>query len=223
MLSIVIPTIDAAQTLESTLESLDEAGPDREVIVSDGGSADQTKHIAAGAGARVIDAPRGRGFQLALGAREAGGGWLLFVHADTVLERGWYGEAAGFMNDPANREKAAYFRFRLDDDCPAARKLEGRVAWRCRVLGLPYGDQGLLIGRPFFDAVGGYRPIPVMEDVEIARRIGKRRLVMLSAGAVTSAGRYQKGGYVLRPLRNLFCLFLYFIGLPPRLIVRIYG
>jgi hypothetical protein len=97
------------------------------------------------------------------------------------------------------------------------------AAWRARRLGLPYGDQGLLIGRAFLESLGGYPPLPLMEDVALVRRIGRRRLDALAADAVTSAARYRREGYVARPLRNLFCLGLYFAGVPPAAIRRLYG
>jgi rSAM/selenodomain-associated transferase 2 len=222
VLSIVIPTLDAASTLPATLAALGAAGPEREVVVADGGSRDATRALAEAAGARVIECPPGRGGQLAAGARAARGDWLLFLHADTMLGAGWAEAAARFASDPAGAERAAVFRFALDDRAPAARRLERLVAWRGRVLGLPYGDQGLLIGRAFHDRLGGFRALPLMEDVEIIRRIGRRRLVFLDAPATTSAARYRRGGYLLRPARNLFCLSLYFAGVPPRLILRVY-
>jgi hypothetical protein len=90
-------------------------------------------------------------------------------------------------------------------------------------LGLPYGDQGLLIARTMYDAVGGFAALPLMEDVDLVRRLGRRRLVQLPATAVSSARRYRAGGYIRRPLRNLLCLSLYFAGVPPRRIARLYG
>ncbi len=95
--------------------------------------------------------------------------------------------------------------------------------WRAATLGLPYGDQGLLIAKGFYEALGGYRPLPLMEDVEFARRIGRRRMVILEAEAVTSAARYRRHGWWLRPLRNLTLLGLYFLGAPPRILLRLYG
>ena len=97
------------------------------------------------------------------------------------------------------------------------------VRWRNRWLGLPYGDQGLLIHRRFYRRLGGYKEIPLMEDVEFIRRIGMSRLALFDVRAVTSAERYIRGGYVRRALRNLFCLTLFFLRVPPRLIARIYN
>lgn len=218
-LSVIVPALDAARTLPATLAAVGGA----EIIVVDGGSHDATPSIAAAAGARVVSTPRGRGLQLAAGADAAHGAWLLFLHADTVLSAGWRAEVEAFAADPANRTRAAAFRFAVDDAAPQARRLERMVAWRGRVWGLPYGDQGLLIHREFYRAVGGFRPLPLMEDVDLVRRIGRARLTILTTPAVTSAVRWRREGWLGRSLRNLTCLALYFAGVPPRLLVRVYG
>ncbi len=220
MLSIIIPALNAEETLTAALAGINETAA--EIIVADGGSDDGTIRAAEKAGALVIKSAPGRGGQLAAGAAAANGDWFLFLHADTVLGTGWEEAADDFMAAPENRERAGAFRFRLDDVAPAARRLERLVAWRTRALGLPYGDQGLLLSRDFYFRLGGFSSLPLMEDVEIVRRIGKKRLRPLAAAAVTSAGRYRREGYVRRSLKNLFCLGLYFAGLPPPMIERIY-
>lgn len=223
LISVVMPTLDAAACVGRALAAVDVPDLVVERIVVDGGSADGTPVVAEAAGARVIAADRGRGTQLAAGARTASGDWLLFLHADTVPDPGWAAEARAFMETTGNAERAAAFRFALDDTGPSAGRLAAIVAWRNRALGLPYGDQGLLISRRFYDALGGYRPMPLYEDVDLARRIGRRRLALLETRAVTSAARYRGAGYLLRSGRNLLCLGLYFAGVPPRLIARLYG
>jgi len=217
MLSVVIPTLDAAEALPATLAAL---GTADDVVVADGGSSDGTAAVAARAGARVVGCARGRGAQLAAGIAAARGAWLLLLHADTRLGPGWHGAATRFMADPA---RAGYFRFALDSPDPRARRLEALVAWRCRVLALPYGDQGLLIARDLLDRVGGIRPLPLMEDVDLARRLGRARLAALDATATTSAQRWEQGGWRRRSARNLACLSLWYAGVPPRLIARLYG
>lgn len=222
MLSVIIPTLQAGGTLAATLDAVTGADGVGEVVVADAGSTDGTRAVAAEAGARIIAAPRGRGQQLIAGAAAATGEWLLFLHADTVPASGWDGAVAAFIGDPANRERAAVFHFALDDPSPAARRLERWVDWRTRELGLPYGDQGLLIARDFYTALGSFKPIPLMEDVDLVRRIGRSRLAVLDAAAVTSAARYRKDGYLRRGLRNLACLSLFFLGVDPRRIERFY-
>lgn len=219
VLSVIVPTLNAARTLPATLAALGGG----EVIVVDGGSSDGTAAIAADGGARVISAPRGRGQQLAAGADHAHGTWLLFLHADTVLGAGWRTEVETFTADPRNATRAAAFRFAVDDLSPQAQRLERLVAARGRILGLPYGDQGLLLHRDFYRSLGGFRPLPLMEDVDLVRRIGRARLAILDTPAVTSAERWRHDGWLRRSLRNLTCLGLYLAGIPPRLLVRVYG
>ena len=194
-----------------------------EIVVADGGSVDDTPAVAAAAGAKLVAGARGRGSQLAAGAAAATREWLLFLHADCTPEPGWAEAVAVFIARPRAAERAGYFDLALDDHAAAARRLERVVAWRCRILALPYGDQGLLISRALYDAVGGFAPLPLMEDVDLARRLGRRRLARIDARCVASARRYRREGYWRRPLRNLLCLSLYFAGMPPERIARLYG
>jgi rSAM/selenodomain-associated transferase 2 len=217
-LSVVMPALNAAGSLPGTLAALD--GAPGEIVVVDGGSADATAAVAVAGGARVIAAPRGRGAQIAAGVAAARGPWLLLLHADTRLAADWVAAVRGVMADPA---RAYHFRFALDDESPAARRLERAVAWRCRAFGLPYGDQGLLIHRDLLAAAGGVRPLPLMEDVDLVRRIGRARLAALPVAAVTSAARWRREGYLRRSARNLACLGLWFAGVPPRIIARVYS
>ena len=217
--SVIIPALDAARCLPMCLEVL--SGADA-VIVVDGGSRDETVALARGHGARVVGAERGRGPQLKAGAALASTEWLLFLHADTVLQPSWRAEVEAFASDPRNARRAAVFTFAVDDGTSQARRLERMVRWRGRVLGLPYGDQGLLISRAFYDELGGYAAIPIMEDVDLVRRIGRERLSVLPSRAVTCADRWRRDGWTLRSARNLGCLGLYFVGLSPRYIERLY-
>jgi rSAM/selenodomain-associated transferase 2 len=218
----VIPTVNAAATLPATLAAL-RSTPAAEIVLADGGSTDGTVAVARSAGVRVVSALLGRGTQLAAGANAATGKWLLFLHADCLPEVGWSDAVAAFIVRPEAESRAGYFDFALDDLHPAARRLEWIVAWRCRFLGLPYGDQGLLLSRKLYDAVGGFAPLPLMEDVDLVRRLGRHRLARIGGRCVASASRYRRDGYWRRPLRNLFCLSLYFAGVAPERIARIYG
>jgi rSAM/selenodomain-associated transferase 2 len=217
-ISVVIPTLNAAATLPATLDAL---GPVAEIVVADGGSEDSSVELAHQAGAHVVAGSPGRGRQLAAGVAASTGEWLLLLHADTRLSPEWRDQAAAHIHQHPG--KAAYFRFALDSADPKARRLERLVAWRCRVLGLPYGDQGLLIGRDTLRRAGGIAPLPLMEDVDLINRLGRRRLIGLSATAITSAAKWERDGWNRRSCRNLLCLSLWLVGVSPARIARIYG
>ncbi len=229
MISVVIPTQNAQSGLTATLTALVSAsvqGIIREVIIADGGSNDATAEIANVAGAKFIRGTSGRGAQLAAGAGEARSKWLLFLHADTVLQVGWEAEAAKFMERVDNGDiplAAGAFSFALDDFGAMPRLLEAIVGLRCALFRFPYGDQGLLIPRDLYNSIGGYRPLPLMEDVDLVRRLGRKRLKMMRTKAVTSAERYKSDGYIPRVARNAACLSLYYLRVPPAKIVRLYG
>lgn len=224
MISVVIPTLNSEAHLPAALRALFDAAIDglvSEVIVSDGSSTDLTRDIAEAAGAVLIAGERSRGQQLRRGAAAARKPWLLFLHADTVLAPGW--EVAAKTLIASGGETAGVFRFRLDDRGFWPWLLERLVALRCALFRLPYGDQGLLISRALYNAVGGFAALPLMEDVDLVRRLGRRRIVMLNATAVTSADRFRREGYLRRSARNLCCLFLYFGGVPAERLARLYG
>jgi rSAM/selenodomain-associated transferase 2 len=229
MISVVIPTLNAESCLAKAMTALVPAvvqGVVGQVIVADGGSGDQTLLVAEAAGADIVRSERGRGQQLKAGAGAARFPWLLFLHADTVLDAGWEREAASFIERVELGQRplsAAAFRFALDDFGSLPRMIETGVAMRCLIFRLPYGDQALLVPARLYHDIGGYRPLPLMEDVDFVRRLGRRRTVMLRTAAVTSAARYKNDGYTRRVARNLTCLSLYFLRAPMSLLVRLYG
>jgi len=221
--SIVIPTLNAAETLPGCLAALFEgleAGAIRELVIADGGSGDATLAIAEAAGAVVVQGAASRGGQLRQGAAAAKGDWLLFLHADTVLESGW--SAAVLAHVATAPERAGYFRLRFDAGGVPARLVAGWANLRARLFGLPFGDQGLLISRDLHDRVGGFADIELMEDVAMARALGRKRLAMLGAIARTSARRYATEGWLRRGARNMGLQLRFLSGAAPERLARRY-
>ena len=222
-LSVIVPTLNAEKSLPRLAASLAyHQGLIGEHIISDGGSHDATLARAHRLGWRVVSGERGRGGQLARGAAAAHRPWLLFLHADSLACPGWVAAIRNFMTDPGNKDKAAYFRFTLDAGGWRARWLENAVAWRCRSFALPYGDQGLLIHRDRYRQSGGYADLPIMEDVDLADRLGRQNLIALPISLRTGAARYLKQGFGRRILRNALCLAAYRMGVSPERIARFY-
>lgn len=222
-ISVIIPTLNVVDDVETTLvsiSSLDGLAMICEVIFSDGGSSDAIHHIAKECGITLIATEPGRGVQLQAGVAAAKGEWFLFLHADTALETGWEGALDTFMKE--HTDKAGYFRFALNDIGLMPRLLEWLVACRCRLFALPYGDQALFISRAVYEQAGGYKSIPIMEDVEFVSRLGRGRLRLINKKAITSANRFKTDGYGRRIARNFCCLILYLIGIRPARIKRLY-
>lgn len=219
-ISIVVPTLNAANRLPACLGSLSEglqAGLIRELVISDGGSSDGTLSIAQQAGARVVTGAPSRGAQIQRGVQAAGGDWLLVLHADTRLAEGWAEAAMAALSTPG----AYHFRLAFDVVGGMPAMVAGWANLRSRLFHLPYGDQGLLIDRKTLDGAGGYPDLPLMEDVALARRLGAR-LSALPATAITSAEKYQRQGWLRRGARNLTTLARYFAGADPEALARSY-
>ena len=209
-ITVIIPTLDAADRLPAALTALMEgleAGLIRELIVSDGGSRDATGAVAQAWGARMIEGAPSRGGQLRRACAEARGDWFLILHADSILQPGWSQVVEAHLGQP---DKAGWFRLRFDRPGVRAGLVAGWANLRSR-LGLPYGDQGLLISAALYARSGGYPDLPLMEDVSLARAL-KGKLTGLDATILTSAEKYARQGWLRRGGRNLWTLARYFAG-----------
>jgi rSAM/selenodomain-associated transferase 2 len=216
MIAVIIPTRNAASTLPATLAAL-QPGQNliSEIIISDAGSTDGTANLAP---EKLITGPPSRGGQIRAGIAASKAPFLLILHADSILPETWPAIIEPALKTP---QYGHYFRLRFASDKTAARLLEAIAALRCAAAKLPYGDQGLLISRSLLAESGGYPDIPLMEDVALARRL-RNRLRPLPAAILTSAVKYECGGWLRRPLKNACCLSLYFAGMPPAKIQKIY-
>lgn len=210
-ISVVIPVLDAERALVSLMADL-VPGAEllREVIVTDGGSADGTAAAARGAGARVVTGAPGRGGQIARGCAAATGPWIWVLHADTGLPADW--PAAALRHMAAGG--AGWARLSFRSEARAARRVAAWANWRARQLGLPYGDQGLLLPRGLLAAAGGYEDVPLMEDVRLARRL-RGRLREMDMTISTSADRYEAEGWRRRGARNLSLMARHALGADP--------
>lgn len=224
MISVVIPTLNTAPHLPHALAALmpGVGGIVKQVIVADAGSDDDTLAIADDAGCDIVKVQGGRARQLRAGADAAKGKWLLFLHPDTALANGWIEETERFINAPQSRKKAAVYKLAFDEASPEAKRVMFWARLRARVMKLPYGDQGLLISRFFYDGLGGYPDVPAMEDVEIMRRIGSERLVQFETEVIASAAKYRRDGSSKRPWRKLSLMARYMMGADPVELAKAY-
>lgn len=220
-ISIIIPTLNEAACIGETVAGL-VGQPGVEVVVADGGSKDRTVAEAKAAGARVIDAPPGRGSQQNIGARTAQGNILLFLHADTRLPESFSAQIRTALARPGI--VAGAFRFSVGAKGWRFRLLARCANWRADWFGLPYGDQGLFLPAARFQAMGGFREIALLEDVELVLRLGKMgRIALLPTPALTSPRRWQRLGLVRTTMVNQLILLGFFCGISPDRLARWYG
>jgi rSAM/selenodomain-associated transferase 2 len=210
---VIIPVYRDADVLARTLADTDFAGA--EVIVSSvSGDATLAPLRRAYPGIIWVEAPRGRAAQMNAGAVSARGEWLVFLHADTRLPRGWTDAIGLASHDPG--VNAGCFRFALDSTSTMARVIERGVRVRVALFGLPYGDQGIFVRRDAFEALGGYTELPIVEDVDLVRRLRRTgRLFRSALAATTSARRWERDGWLRRSARHLAMILLYFCGVAP--------
>jgi len=223
-LSVVIAALNEANGLPSLLADLALGSCQLlEVVVVDGGSGDGTARLARLAGARALPSEPCRGAQLAAGVAATDGAWLLLLHADARLPRGWQGLVSEAME--RGPEQAWAFRLRVDAPGPALRLVEALVTLRSRWRRLPYGDQGLLVSRLHLQAAGGISPIPLMEDLDLVLRLRRLGAIGLLPGSLRVSGRrWRRLGVLGTALANARLRRAWRQGTPPELLAqRYYG
>ena len=211
-LSVIIPALNEEAAVAGAVDSA-RAVPDAEVIVVDGGSRDRTPEVAASRGASVITGRKGRAAQMNAGAGRASGEILVFLHADTVLPNGYDQAIARTLDRPGT--VAGAFRLAIGGGSRSLRVIESLVHWRSTALGMPYGDQALFLTAKVFRRVGGFPELPIMEDLELTRRLKPLgRIRIAPEPVVTSGRRWHEGGVWKTTLLNQLCLAGYLAGVP---------
>ena len=217
-ISVIIPVLNEAGLVKDAVEAI---SPEIEVIVVDGQSSDATLEEARSTRAGVFSSPPGRGTQMDLGAGEATGECLLFLHADTRLPSGFAASIKNLLTD--DRVVGGAFTLSIDAPGLGYRIIEWGALLRSKRLGLIYGDQAIFTRADCFRKTGGFRGLPLMEDVDLARRLRRAgRVAVLGDRVVTSPRRWRVGGLVSTTLKNWSLISLYFAGLSPERLYHLY-
>lgn len=222
--SLIIPVLDETALINTTIEHLHnlEENDELEIIVVDGDPEGKTLHAITYGDVRKTTSPRGRGKQMNEGASIASGSILLFLHADTALPPDALKLIAAAMQKTTY--VAGAFDLGIKSERPVFRVIEFAASLRSRITRIPFGDQAVFIRKEYFDVIGGFKEIPIMEDVEIMQGIKKRgdKIVILPHKTFTSSRRWEAEGILYSTLRNWVLQILYFFGISPHKLSRFY-
>jgi rSAM/selenodomain-associated transferase 2 len=224
MLSIIIPVLNEQSQINAAIEQIKAQSFDGayEIIVVDGDPQGGTIRVIRDKAVTCIAGSRGRGRQMNAGARAAAGDVLLFLHADTRLP------PDGLTNICRVLENRQYvggaFDLAIDSGRWILRYIAARSSRRSRWNRIPYGDQAIFVRKDYFEKIGGFKDIPLLEDVDLMQRIKRdgRRIHILRDKVTTSARRWQSEGVVYTTVRNQVVLMLYYLGVSPRRLARLY-
>jgi rSAM/selenodomain-associated transferase 2 len=222
--SFIIPVLHEETVISGTIRhirSLRAFGAD-EIIIVDGDPEGKTIDAIQDMGVITLISEKGRGVQMNRGAALATGEILIFLHADTVLPHDALKHIETVMQDKT--VIAGAFDLSIDSEKVLFRVIEKAASCRSRITRIPYGDQAIFMRRSVFNDMGGFKNIPIMEDVEIMQRIKKQRgrICIVDRAVRTSSRRWEREGIIYGTLRNWLLLFLYHIGVKPEKLVRFY-
>jgi rSAM/selenodomain-associated transferase 2 len=223
-LSIIVPVLRESAGINDLITHLRrQAGDEAEIIVVDGDFAGTTTNVVKDAGVLKLVARRGRANQMNHGASIAGGEALLFLHADTLLPENGLSSIRKVLEDRRVVVGAFDLGFETDQKIYKITELYARL--RTRLTRVPFGDQAIFIRRDYFRRIGGYRDIPIMEDVDLMKRIRKEggRIAIIPDKVRTSPRRYEREGVLFCTFRNWLLQFLYAWGVPPERLAKWYS
>jgi rSAM/selenodomain-associated transferase 2 len=218
--SIIVPTLNEQTRISTTLRKLLQLAGGKEIAVVDGGSKDRTLELARAEGVRTINAPRGRGPQMHAGVMETTGDVLWFVHADTIPPSEALEDIRTALADP--EVVGGNFGLLFGGPSRAARQLTA-IYPSLQRLGLCYGDSGMFVRREVYEKIGGFRPLPLFEDLDLLRRLRRAgRFVHLPQRMVTSSRRFENENFIVVWLQWTALQVLYWCGISPHILARWY-
>ena len=221
LVSIIIPTFNEAKRIGSTIDRCMRLPGRWEIIVVDGDSDDETRDLVPQSSVALVAAPRGRGTQLQRGAQSASGEILLFLHADTALPDCAYGEVVAALSTGSTL--GGNFALQFEDAVPKSSFLEWLYP-NLGLVGLAYGDSAIFVSRAAFEAVGGFRPYPIFEDLDLIRRLRQRgSMVRLQVPVVTSSRRFKNKSFPLTLARWTALQVLFWLGVSPHVLGKYYS
>ena len=222
--SIIVPALHESDKINSLVEHLEglERNRDAEMIVVDGNPNGDTIQAIGSDRVKKMVAPKGRARQMNAGASVAKGEILIFLHADTEFPSNALKTITAAMAQ--GRYVGGAFELGIDSTKIELKILARWASLRCRLTRIPYGDQAIFIKREYFNALGGYKDIPLMEDVELMRRIKRRGdiICIVPEQVKTSPRRWEQEGFVYVNVRNAFLFFSYILGVSPERLASLY-
>lgn len=222
--SIIIPVLNEAERINSLVHYLREHFSENcyEIIIVDGDPQGGTINAIRDSSVICIRSPKGRGLQMNAGAATARGEILIFLHADTTLPENALEKISRALQGKDFIGGA--FDLKIDSDKLFLRYISVRASHRSRLNRIPYGDQAIFIRKNYFDQISGFREIPLMEDVDLMRRIKKdgKKIIILPDKVITSARRWESDGALYTTLRNQIILGLFYLGVSPHKLAKYY-
>ncbi len=223
-ISIIVPVLNEQEQINSCLDKINGQNYDGdfETIIVDGDSDGRTINAVRDNRVIRLTSPKGRGRQMNAGAAAARGDILIFLHADTTLPDNALGKISRALQNTDYVGGA--FDLKIDSDKLFLRYISVRASLRSRFNRVPYGDQAIFLRKKYFDQIGGFKEIPLMEDVDLMRRIKRdgKKIIILPDKVTTSARRWESDGALYTTMRNQILVGLFYLGVSPHKLAKYY-